>query len=211
MIRPFQPDLLAEVASYYDSRIGEFGETPRGVDWNSEAGETLRFKQLRRVFQGAEPLSVRDLGCGYGALVDYLTTRHPAFFYLGVDISEPVVQAARRRYEQQSTVSFLQASVSDAMCDYALASGIFNARLTRAAEWSAYLEDTIEVLHRPGRFGYAFNCLTSYSDADRMRASLHCADPCALFELCKRRYSRDVELLHAYSLYEFTILVKKKP
>ena len=59
--------------------------------------------------------------------------------------------------------------------------------------------------------GFAFNCLTSYSDAHKMRDYLYYADPCALFDLCKRRYSRYVALLHDYKLYEFTILVRKQP
>jgi hypothetical protein len=57
--------------------------------------------------------------------------------------------------------------------------------------------------------GFAFNCLTSYSDAERKRDYLYYADPCALFDLCKRRYSRNVALLHDYGLYEFTLLVRK--
>jgi hypothetical protein len=32
-----------------------------------------------------------------------------------------------------------------------------------------------------------------------------------LFDLCKRRYSRNVALLHDYEIYEFTILVRKAP
>ncbi|REM56201.1 class I SAM-dependent methyltransferase, partial [Mycobacterium tuberculosis] len=49
----------------------------------------------------------------------------------------------------------------------------------------------------------------SYSDASKMRDDLYYADPCALFDLCKRRYSKSVALLHDYGLYEFTILVRK--
>jgi hypothetical protein len=48
-----------------------------------------------------------------------------------------------------------------------------------------------------------------YSDPERMRAHLYYADPCRLFDHCKRRYSRHVALLHDYGLYEFTILVRK--
>ena len=59
--------------------------------------------------------------------------------------------------------------------------------------------------------GFAFNCLTSYSDADKMRDDLYYADPCKLFDRCKRRYSRRVALLHDYGLWEFTILVRKTP
>ena len=43
---------------------------------------------------------------------------------------------------------------------------------------------------------------------ERMRPDLYYADPCRLFDHCKRRYSRHVALLHDYGLYEFTILVR---
>ena len=42
-----------------------------------------------------------------------------------------------------------------------------------------------------------------------MRPDLHYADPLALFDRCKRRYARDVALLHDYGLWEFTLLVRK--
>jgi len=103
-------------------------------------------------------------------------------------------------------------SVPPEPADYTVASGIFNVRLDRPDDqWRAYLHDTLDVLDRSSRRGFAFNCLTSYSDADKMRAHLYYADPCALFDLCKRRYSRQVALLHDYGLYEFTILVRKQP
>jgi hypothetical protein len=71
------------------------------------------------------------------------------------------------------------------------------------------VEETLDALDRTSRSGFAFNCLTSYSDADKMRDYLYYADPCALFDLCKKRYSRNVAILHDYDLYEFTILVRK--
>jgi hypothetical protein len=65
------------------------------------------------------------------------------------------------------------------------------------------------MMHRVTRHGFSFNCLTAYSDPDKIRPDLHYADPCALFDLCKRKFSRNVALLHDYDLYEFTILVRK--
>jgi hypothetical protein len=96
--------------------------------------------------------------------------------------------------------------------DYGVASGIFNVRLGRTdAEWQAYIEHMLDQLDRTSRLGFSFNCLTSYSDADRMRPDLYYADPCRLFDFCKRRYARNVALLHDYGLYEFTMLVRKEP
>jgi len=75
--------------------------------------------------------------------------------------------------------------------------------------WLAYIHATLDTLDRLGERGFAFNILTSYSDAEKMRPDLYYANPSDLFDRCKRRYSRRVALLHDYPLYEFTILVRK--
>ena len=140
----------------------------------------------------------------------YLKNKNQAFSYLGVDVSKEMIQAAKQRYIGAPETRFISASEPDYVMDYGIASGIFNVRLGRSdAEWLTYLKNTLDVLDRTSRLGFAFNCLTSYSDEDKKRDDLYYADPCFLFDLCKRRYSRQVALLHDYGLYEFTILIRK--
>jgi SAM-dependent methyltransferase len=203
--------ILVDVAAYYSGKLAEHGQSPRGVDWNGEEGQTLRFRQLCKVIDAPGAFSVNDLGCGYGALYDFLAVQWQDLSYLGVDVSESMVEAARERLKGRANARFIQASVPDCAGDYGIASGIFNVRLGRTdAEWQAYLEATLDELDRTSRRGFSFNCLTSYSDVDRMRPDLYYADPCRLFDLCKRRYSKNVALIHDYGLYEFTILVRKQ-
>jgi SAM-dependent methyltransferase len=205
-------EILTEVADYYSAKLAEHGETPRGVDWNGEESQTLRFAQLAKIIQPSSAFSLNDLGCGYGALFDYLNTTHQNFTYTGCDVSNDMVDAAKTRYIHHTNAHFLVASEPPEIADYGIASGIFNVRLGRSdAEWQSYLEITLDILNNTSQQGFAFNCLTAYSDADKMRDYLYYADPCQLFDLCKRRYSRHVALLHDYGLYEFTILVKKQP
>ena len=64
-------------------------------------------------------------------------------------------------------------------------------------------------MDRTSTRGFAFNCLTAYSDADKMRDYLYYASPTWLFDMCKQRYARNVALLHDYGLYEFTLIVRK--
>ncbi len=204
-------DILTEVADYYSAKLAEHGETPRGVDWNGEESQVLRFAQLAKIIQSSSAFSLNDLGCGYGALFDYLNTVSQDFMYTGCDVSNDMVEAAKTRYATHANAHFVVASEPPESADYGIASGIFNVRLGRNdAEWQEYLETTLDVLNNTSRQGFAFNCLTSYSDADKMRDYLYYADPCWLFDLCKRRYSRHVALLHDYGLYEFTILVRKQ-
>lgn len=203
-------DLLHEVASYYSEKLAQHGETPRGVDWNGEESQTLRFAQLCKIVAKPDVFSLNDLGCGYGALLEFVAAKYQHFSYLGVDVSEDMVQAAKQRYQCNAQARFITTAEPDNVADYGVASGIFNVRLGRSdAEWRDHLEVTLDVLDRTSRFGFAFNCLTSYSDEDKKRNYLYYADPCLLFDLCKRRYSRQVALLHDYGLYEFTILVRK--
>lgn len=202
--------ILVEVADYYSAKLAEHGETPRGVDWNGEESQMLRFEQLSKIISPAVNFSLNDLGCGYGSLFDYLKLNCRGFTYNGCDISESMIKAAQARYTREANASFVVASEPPEMADYGIASGIFNVRLGRSdVEWREYLEATLDVLDRTSQRGFAFNCLTSYSEKDKMRDYLYYADPCTLFDLCKRRYSRHVALLHDYGLYEFTILVKK--
>lgn len=205
-------EFLDDVAEYYSSALRKHGPSPRGVDWNSEDGQRVRFAQLSKLITEPDRWSLNDLGCGYGALAEYLCERFPAVDYAGFDISSAMIAAARERYAGTRNIRFEVAPACDRVADYAVASGLFNVKLaTPASAWREYLEATLENLHGSSRKGFAFNCLTSYSDVERLRDDLYYEDPCRLFDLCKRRYSRDVALLHDYGLYEFTILVRKHP
>lgn len=206
-------ELLGEVATYYAAKLAEHGDTPRGVDWNGEESQTIRFEQLCKIVDPRRVgFSLNDLGCGYGALLDYLQVKFSGSTYLGVDISEEMVRVASQRNTAAPYARFITAAEPDQVADYSVASGVFNVRLRRTdVEWFDYLLATLDVLDRNSRFGFAFNCLTSYSDEDKKRDYLYYADPCRLFDLCKRRYSHQIALLHDYGLYEFTILVRKIP
>jgi SAM-dependent methyltransferase len=203
-------DLLTGIAAYYSDALARHGPTARGVDWNGEASQTLRFRQLCRIIADDVGFSLNDLGCGYGGLFEFLAGLYPVSAYLGVDISGQMIEAARQRHRDDTRARFIEASRPDGVADYGMASGIFNVRLDVSDErWAGHLEATLDMLDRTSRRGFAFNCLTKYSDEGRKRDHLYYADPCRLFDLCKCRYSRQVALLHDYGIYEFTILVRK--
>jgi cyclopropane fatty-acyl-phospholipid synthase-like methyltransferase len=204
--------LLTEVALYYSDKFTQHGETPQGVDWNGEESQILRFEQLCKVITSPERFSLYDWGCGYGALFSYLNRKHKEFSYLGLDVSESMINAAAKRHRNSSQASFLVANEPGNTFDYGIASGIFNVRLECSdAVWQKYIETTLDMMDKTCRFGFAFNCLTTYSDSKKKRDYLYYADPCVFFDICKLHYSKHVALLHDYGLYEFTILIRKQP
>lgn len=205
------PVCLADVARYYADKLASYGETPAGVDWNGEESQCRRFDQLCKIVDSDAHFSINDLGCGYGAMFNYLANKYSRFSYYGTDVSEEMILAAIKLHGADARVRFFNDSKPFDVADFGVASGIFNVRLNYSDdEWLAYIHSMLMVLNNASRRGFAFNCLTSYSDPDKKRDYLYYADPGLLFDFCKRRFSRQVALLHDYGLYEFTILVRKE-
>jgi SAM-dependent methyltransferase len=203
--------LLADVERYYSGKFAEHGATARGVDWNSAESQELRFSQLLQVIEPQdEEFSLVDYGCGYGALVGFLDAHGFGYTYQGFDLSTSMIEHARRVYGDRPAREFSADRGGLKSADFAVASGIFNVRLSVDDDrWLDYVLETIDRLHELGTRGFSFNMLTSYSDPERMRPDLYYADPRFFFDRCKRRYARNVALLHDYELYEFTIVVRK--
>ena len=201
---------LAGIGRYYSEKLQAHGASPQGVDWNSRESQRLRFGELLRICEGRQDFSLNDIGCGYGALADHLLELGQRCDYLGVDISAPMIAKAEELHRGRARCRFLAGERADRSADYSVASGIFNVKLAAPdAAWREHVLRTLDGLDAASRRGFAFNCLTKYSDAERMRDDLYYADPGELFDHCKRRFSRNVALLHDYGLYEFTLLVRK--
>ncbi len=130
--------------------------------------------------------------------------------YRGFDVSERMIDEARRVHGDTGGSTFVTAASELEPADYTVASGVFNLRLEVDDDaWRGYVLDPLADLDRLSLRAFAFNMLTSYSDEDRMRPDLYYGDPSFFFDHCKRAFSRNVALLHDYDLYEFTIVVRK--
>jgi hypothetical protein len=174
------PDLEI-VKNYFEKSVDAHGATPQGVDWNSEFSQEIRFEQLLKICDPTNPFSIVDYGCGYGALADYLSNR-----------------------------TFTEDRNLLPVCDYVVASGIFNYRANISFEdWTTHIISIFHQFNELSQKGFSSNFLTKYSDTDHMRSDLYYADPCYLFDYCKRNFSKNVALLHDYTIYDFTILVRK--
>ena len=205
-------DIHNPISEYYSGKIIEHGATPRGVDWNSTESQFTRFSQLLKILPESTDSrpSLIDWGCGYGALLDFILERGMGLDYIGLDISPEMIEAAKLKHAHLSEARFHLASSSAIDADYVVASGLFSVKLQcESHKWLEYIKSTIADFDNASCKGFAFNCLTSYSDKDLMREDLYYADPMEIFDYCKKTFSRNVALLHDYDLYEFTVLVRK--
>ena len=198
------------VKSFFEESILEFGDSPKGANWNSNTAQEARFDQLIKVCDPENPFSIIDYGCGYGALADYLVKKGLQADYFGFDIVEKMIESARKHHAGKPKRTFFTNASELPVCDYVIQSGIFNYRADVSIEdWTEYVVEILTQFNSLSRKGFSSNFLTKYSDADRMQGHLYYADPLYIFDYCKHHFSKDVALLHDYHLYDFTIIVRK--
>ena len=197
---------LTPIARLYEDSLEHHGVKPQGVGWRDEGSHRLRFGKLVSVIEAGDAVIINDLGCGYGALYDYLFKRDvKVSLFRGYDISVKMLEEARARVPDGE---FLIGSFLDKTADYSFASGIFNVRLQESEEkWRTHVELTLDNLFKYSTRGFAFNLLSTY--VDYREPHLFYGDPLHFFDLCKRRYSPRVSLLHDYPLFEWTIVVRR--
>jgi len=197
---------LTAIARLYEESLCQHGTASKGVGWRDEASHRLRFEKLALVIEGTHRSSINDLGCGYGAFLDYLSNAGVAItLFRGYDISAEMLDRARKLH---SHAEFHQGSLLDQVADYSFACGIFNVRLGETEQaWLTYIEQTLDNLNSYSKRGFAFNLLSTY--VDFREPHLFYGDPLYFFDRCKKMYSRKVALHHDYPLYEWTITVRK--
>ena len=201
---------LSKVKNYFSERLNEHGANPLGVDWNSVESQELRFSQVAKVIDSSQRYSLLDFGSGYGAMYDYLVHLGHEVHYVGYDIANAMIAKGREIHPNNPDCWFTDNLEEIPMLDYAVVSGTFNMKLEADFEtWAQVIVEALNQMNAHASKGMAFNMLTQYSDADRMRPDLYYGDPCFYFDYCKRNFSRNVALLHDYNLYDFTILVRK--
>ena len=201
---------ISEIKAYFSNRFKEFGASPKGLDWNSNEAQKIRFEQLQKVIDFSQPFSLIDYGCGYGAFFDHLHYQGYSPDYQGYDIVNDMLEKGRQLHEDASHCDFIDQETNLLPADYVIESGIFNVKLTVPSEvWIQHVISTLERMNSLAKKGMAFNLLTEYSDPEFMRADLFYADPCYFFDYCKKHFSKNIALLHDYQIYDFTIIVRK--
>jgi SAM-dependent methyltransferase len=201
---------LRPITDYYTEKIITFGPTPNGVDWKDSKSQSIRLEKIAQILPRDEIFSLNDLGCGYGELAIYLRDSAFKFKYFGYDISEKMIEEARKNLAAFSNVNLYTSSKLEEEKDYSVASGIFSVKAeVKEPIWEKYIFDTIKMMHEKTTKAFSFNILSSHSDENLKKDHLYYGDPSFFLNYCIKNFSREVQLDHSYGLYEFTISVLK--
>lgn len=196
--------MLEQVERYYSDKVIAHGATAAGVDWRDQESQEVRFAELIKITSDIKTGSIADVGCGWGAFHLWAQRQGFRLDYTGYDISDSQLAAAREACGPD--VKFFNRSDGFDPADFVVASGIFNVRFDIPDnDWRKHVDDTIDEMAMAARKGFAFNCLTGFSDADRKVPRLYYPYPGEMLDSVMRRFGRRTSLSHNYGLYEFTI------
>jgi hypothetical protein len=196
---------LTPVAQLSALTLRSHGPNAAGAGWRDEASQRLRFAQLVRSLriEPGQPITVNDLGCGWGALYSFLgDAGYQVEGYRGHDICPAMLEAGRQLLGRPAA-EFVPSGQIVAPADYAFASGIFNIRIGSTAEWKRYARDVLADMAGQSARGFAFNMLTTHNTYAEDR--FFYGDPAEWLDWCLRELSPDAQLLHDYPAYEWTI------
>lgn len=141
---------------FYLNAIKKHGYSARGLNWNSENNQIVRFKQLTKLLpKDLENFTLTDVGCGFGDFYLYLEQKPKK--YLGVDILEEMTMIAQINTAQEvQQCDVLKESLTPS--DYVVCSGALNI-LTRF-ETTLFIQNC----YKASKHGFIFNCL--YGDRE---------------------------------------------
>ncbi len=185
--------------------LQKHGVSPAGAGWADGASQTLRFSVLIEAvgLREGDAATVNDLGCGYGALYDYLMRSGiEVTDYTGYDISDEMLAAARGHVAAPTARFFRSPTLKD-QADFSFLSGPFNHKSADDEAWMSYAESVVLDLAANSRRGLAFNMMTTkvtYRVDD-----LYYADADEWLSWCRREVSPNLKLFEDYPLYEWTI------
>ncbi len=205
--------MLLPVTTAYRIQYSKNGATPKGVFWSNADNVRKRFEILCRVFDPEDiargEASIIDLGCGYGALYDYLKA-HPVMHggeYRGYDICESLLDACKTRIKDPRASFYLNMHATRP-ADYSIVSGTFNLKMdANEADWLTYTQISLKALWAQTDKAMAFNML-DIADAAPMDG-LYYADPQVFEAFCRGNLSDNVTLVSGYELPDFTIYVRR--
>ena len=209
-------ELLGQVADYYSKKVLTHGATPPGVDWSCVPTQEMRFVQLFKVCEFDGPITLNDIGCGYGALLAFIGKRYrrKTIDYLGIDLSVEMIARARKRWKKRLTepglTAFEVGSSGFRSAHYGVASGVFNVKLNQpVALWEQMIAQTLNNMHASSQRGFAVNFLAPMLSGAEQIPELYRVPADVWRKYCEQTLGANVDLVEGYGLREYTLLVRK--
>jgi 2-polyprenyl-3-methyl-5-hydroxy-6-metoxy-1,4-benzoquinol methylase len=186
------------VTRYYERLLQQHGRTPQALAERAENKDLEFYKHLFHGIELPDQLSVLDVGCGMGDLIDFLQLREASIgSYLGIDLVGSFIDLCRLEYLppcEFRKANFISRSFAPAeRFNLVVNMGVL---VSRVVSYEAYVEHCIAKMIALSSKYVLFNLITSvdtslgnYQNAHRLGQITYLPKP-RLVEILKRITSR---------------------
>ena len=137
--------VLSEI---YFERFSKYGPKPEGSFWASKIRQYSRFKiifdEVCKINKTGN-IELSDVGCGYGALVDYIKFCNLSrrVQYSGYDISEGLIKNCKIEFSEDWT-DFSVGAYPSQIRPFCVMSGTYNmSATTDIVQWETYVRNSL--------------------------------------------------------------------
>ena len=178
MLENFIANLINfKINKIYTQNVKKLGFTAHGVFWNSKFNQTKRFRELLKFIncKKNEKLKIADIGCGYGALYEFLVQEKIInnFEYYGYDINKIFVDFCKSRFKGDI---FFEGNKPNKIVDFCLMSGTYNFAIGNSIRlWNSYIINNIKECLNFSKIGIVFNI--QFSNHECIVNSIYYSNP----------------------------------
>lgn len=192
--------------AYYSDAFETHGANALGVDWINDDVLRARYDMMLRLLpeQGTAPVSVLDVGCGYGGLLAHAKSKGIALQYTGLDISDPMIRYGQKTYPEATFINsdFFSFEPEEPF-DYVFCNGLLTQKLTAShLEMDHYARGIIARLYAVCSRGAAVNMISNR--VNYFADNLFYKSPVEALGFCMG-LGAQVRLDHTYTPYEFAV------
>jgi SAM-dependent methyltransferase len=181
----------SEIAEIYNERFLKLGPTPEASMWFSKTRQIARFDVIfnqLKLFHQRNSISISDVGCGYGAFLQYLSEKKidEEWSYYGYDVCPEVIKFCKNKYFERA--SFYTKSVPIHKTDFVIMSGTFNFfPIQDYNAWKVYLFNSLKLLWSKAKCAMIFNLQISNQAAITTEGIVYAAQE-QVEQFCKKNF-----------------------
>ena len=140
---------------FYERAINKYGISAKGVHWQSQFTQYLRFEIINSfIKEEIKKSSIVDAGCGFAEYFNYLKKSGlKPKSYIGIDLEEKMVTLSKSRFPD---INFMVKDVLESTlpkADYYICSGAMN--ILRKKQMFKFIENCLNASNK----GFVFNFL----------------------------------------------------
>jgi SAM-dependent methyltransferase len=196
--------------AYFKKCFADHGPSARGVDWHNTESLDLHYDKILAVIRPDESgkrISLLDIGCGYGGLLDRVKERNLDVDYTGIDlVGDMIAHGQHKHTDAQFIVADVLTFEPTQNFDYVVANGVLTSKLdVSMSEFGQFARRLIRKMFDLASQGIAFNMMTSY--VNFTASNLYYQNPGEIISFCSAELSSKWIIDHSYNYYDFTMYV----